>query len=156
MADNLSDVLEADILKYYFASGVIAGSSTVMTRPGAWFVSLHTSVAATETTAAWLATEITASSGASNYTRATIVASSISTGAGASTGSVGVAFSSATFLQATAAGGWGTISALGIWDAQSNGGTQNLLFWISLAAGVPVAQNDTVQIGNGAITLYMS
>lgn len=156
MADNLSDVLEADILKYYFASGVIAGSSTVMTRPAAWFVSLHTSIPTTETTAAWLATEITASSGASNYARATIVASSISQGAGASTNSYGVAFSSGTFLQATAAGGWGTITALGIWDAQSNGGTQNLLFWVSLAAGVPVAQNDTVQIGNGAITLYMS
>ena len=149
MADNLGDVLEEQILRYYFGAGTAL--STTMTRPTAWFVSLHTAAGGTsvESNASWTVTELSNMTGASSYSRASIIMSSTSTAGGSVIGH----FSSTTFLQAQA--NWGTVTHLGVWDASAISAASNILFWIPLSASVTVNSLDTVTVGNGAITLRM-
>ena len=151
MANNLGDVLEEQILRYYFG-GTVAAVSTTMTKPTAWFVSLHTAAGgtSTESNASWTATELSNMTGASSYSRAAIQLTSISTGG--ISGAVG-SFSSTTFLQAQA--NWGTVTHLGVWDASAITSSSNVLFWIPLSASVVVNSLDTVTVGNAAITLAM-
>lgn len=150
MANNLGDILEEQILRYYFG-GTVAAVSTTMTKPTAWFVSLHTAAGGTsvESNASWTATELSNMTGASSYSRAAIQMTTITTGGGSVIGS----FSSTTFLQAQA--NWGTVTHLGVWDASAITSTSNVLFWIPLSASVTVNSLDTVTVGNGAITLQM-
>jgi hypothetical protein len=115
--------------------------NTSFTALATTYVSLHTAVGATESTADWAATELTA--GAVSYARVAVAA------AGWGAPSDGLCSNLAAVAFATAGSAWGTITHFGIWD---NGtlGAGNLLFKDALAASRVIGNGDvfTFAIGN--------
>lgn len=115
--------------------------NTAFTPLATTYVSLHTAAGTTESTADWVATELTA--GAVNYGRVAVAA------AGWGAPSDGMCSNLATVAFATAGSAWGTITHFGIWDAAGIG-AGNILFKDALATSRIVGNGDvfTFAIGN--------
>lgn len=131
----MSDYLENALLDHIF-------NNVSMTSPASVYISLHTSAGASESTAAWSATELTGA--ATNYARA---AAGPSVWPAASGGTMATS-SDITF--AMAGSDWGTITHIAIWDASSAG---NLLFYAALAASRVVNNGDVARFAAGNLTV---
>jgi hypothetical protein len=144
MANNLSDVVENDILIYY-----LTAASVSVTRPSAWFLGLQSNSGTDESNAAWRAMEVTSGS---NYVRLAVGA--FATPA-ASTGSntYYTSNSAAVSFVSCGATAWGNISYISVWDSSATSGG-NLLFWSSITA-VNVTSGDTVTVAVGAVRIDM-
>ena len=59
------------------------------------------------------------------------------------------------FAQA-GAGGWGLVTAIGLFDSVDNGGSNNLLYHGSLTADKQVDENDTFKIAIGDLDITLS
>ena len=57
------------------------------------------------------------------------------------------------FAQCTDAAGWGTVIAIGLWDAATGG---NLLYWGGLTVDKLVSENDTFKIASGDLIVTVS
>lgn len=104
------------------------------TRPTNWYVGLFTS----DPTDADSGTEVSGT----NYTRETVTFTV--TGPTADNSTV-------TFA-AAGAGGWGTITHVGVYDASTAG---NLLFHGAVTTSKQIDEGDTFQISSGALTITL-
>lgn len=120
MADALSDYLEVALL-----NAVLRNTS--YTSPATVYVGLFTSSVNDDASG----TEVTGGS----YQRTSVAFS-------APNATTGVILNSGTVTFPTATGSWGTITYMGIFDAQTNG---NLLFWGSLTTPKTVGTGDVVK-----------
>lgn len=97
---SMSDAIENDFLAYYFSSG------SIITRPTAWYMSLHTADPG--------------DTGTSEVAAASYVRESLGTGFTAIP-SGGVATNLAAVTFDTPLTSWGTITHFGVWTASSGG-----------------------------------
>jgi hypothetical protein len=130
MAGSFSDYLEDKLLKHTF-------TNTAYTSPTALYVALYTA-APTDTGGG---TELSGSS----YAR-TAVTFTVSGTSTLCTNSANVEFPAAT-------GSWGTIVAIGIFDASTAG---NFLAWSDLAVNKTISTGDIFRIPAGDLDITLS
>lgn len=119
-------------------------NNTQHTSPASVYLSLHTAVGASSSSAAWAATELTGA--AVNYVR-------LATGPtywGAPGSKVITSILDATF--ATAGSDWGVVTHVGIWDASTSG---NLYFYGALSASKTVLNGDAPRFATGNLTVTL-
>lgn len=126
--DAKSDYLEDNILNHVLRN-------TAYTSPTTVYVALFTVAPADDGTGG---TEVSGFA----YARQTVTFGAPSSGTVANSGAV-------TFPQASG-GAWGTIVAMGIYDAVSGG---NLLYYGNLATSKVVGDGDQISFPNGALTV---
>jgi hypothetical protein len=132
MAGNISNYLETKLLEHSLGK-------TAFTLPTNVYAALYT-VAPTD---AGGGTEVTVANG---YAR--VVTSWNSAVNGAITNAADIRFPSAS----TATGTWGTVVALGLFDASTNG---NLLWYGPLSASVTINNGDDFRIAAGGLTITL-
>ena len=130
MAGSFSDYLEDKLLKHTF-------TNTAYTSPTALYVALYTAAP----TDAGGGTEISGSA----YVR-TAVSFSVSGTDTLCTNSAAVEFPAAT-------GSWGTIVAIGIFDATTSG---NFIAWSDLTTSKTIATGDIFRIPAGELDITLS
>lgn len=128
----------SDYLENALANLVLRNTS--YTANAATYISLHTAVGATESSASWAATEFT--SGATGYARVTVAA------AGWAAPVDGMCSNTAEVAFASAGSNWGTATHFGIWDA-SGLGAGNLLFKDALGASRIISTGDVFKFAIG-------
>lgn len=129
--DAKSDYLEDNILNHVLRN-------TAYTSPTTVYVALFTVSPADDGTGG---TEVSGFA----YARQAVTFGAPSSGTVANSGAV-------TFPQASG-GAWGTIVAMGIYDANSGG---NLLYYGDLATSKVVGDGDQISFANGALTVSES
>lgn len=129
---SFSDYLEDKILRHVF-------TNTAYTSPTAVYVALFT-VAPTD---AGGGTEVSTTSTA--YARQTATFSVSGTGTTATT--------SAAIEYPTATASWGTIVAVGIFDAATGG---NMLAWSNLTTSRTISSGDIFRIPSGSLTITLT
>lgn len=129
-----SDYLEAALLDHIF-------KNTAFAQPTNIYISLHTADPTDDGTG----TEVSGT----NYAR---VDASSSWAAASSPGGTITTNADITFA-AAGAGGFGTVTHIGIWDASTAG---NMLFSGALAASKTVAESDVFQITSSNITITLA
>lgn len=134
MAGSLSDFLENELLDHVFGGAAYSAPATL-------YVGLYT-VAPTD---AGGGTEVTGGS----YARVAVTANN--TNFPAASGGAIANGTAITFPTATAS--WGTVVALGIFDASTSG---NLLAWADLAVNKTVASGDTASFAIGDLDITLS
>jgi hypothetical protein len=110
--------------------------NTSYTSPATVYVSLHTA----DPTDAGTGTEVSGGS----YARKSATFAAPSNGVSASSADV-------TFDQAT--GSWGTITHIGIWDAESTG---NMLYHTPLTTSKTIDSGDIFKIASGSLTVTLA
>lgn len=110
--------------------------ATNFTAPTSVYVSLHTA----DPTDAGTGTEVSGNA----YVRKAATFASPSNGASATSADV-------TFDQAT--GSWGTITHIGIWDAESTG---NMLYHTPLTTSKTIDSGDIFKIASGSLTVTLA
>jgi hypothetical protein len=130
---NMSDYLEVNIRKHLFRTGSF-------TKPTVLGVALFT-VTPSDSGGG---TEVTGGS----YARVDVPPLDANWSAPDATGGLTANVAAITFPTATA--DWGTVVAVGIFDATSGG---NLLFWGPLTANKVVSNGDTFSFAIGALTI---
>ena len=133
MAGSFTDGMEVEVLK------MITGQATsiITTTPITPYVALTT----TTPTDSAAGTEVSGN----NYAR-------ISSASKWATPSAGSVANNATITFATPSGSWGTVVAMGVFDASSSG---NLLAWADLAVSKTIGSGDVVTfpVGDFDVTL---
>ncbi len=132
MAGSFSDYLEDKLLRHVF-------TNTSYTSPTTIYVALYT-VAPTD---AGGGTEVSTTS--TGYAR--------QTGAFSVSGTGTTATNSAAIEYPTATSNWGTIVAVGLFDAASTG---NLLAWADLTTNRTIGSGDIFRIPAGSLTVSLS
>lgn len=130
MAGSFSDYLEDALLKHVF-------TNTSYTSPSSLYVALYT----TAPSDAGGGTELTGD----GYARKA-VSFSVSGTTTLATNSAAVEFDAAT-------GSWGTIVAVGVFDASTSG---NLLAWSDLATSKTISTGDILRIPSGELDITLS
>lgn len=133
MAGSFSDYLENKVLDHVYGGGDF-------TRPATLYVGLFTA----EPNDAGGGTEVSGG----DYARAAVTNDATNFPAasgGAKSNGTDIVFPPAT-------GSWGTVSAIGIFDASSGG---NLLAWATLAANKAVESGDTLEIPAGDLDITL-
>lgn len=130
MAGSFSDYLEDALLKHVF-------TNTGYTSPSSLYVALYT----TAPSDAGGGTELAGSGYARKAVSFTVSGTST-----LATNSAAVEFDAAT-------GSWGTIVAVGIFDASTSG---NLLAWSELATSKAIATGDILRIPSGELDITLS
>ena len=122
----------------YLENALINGTlrATTFTAPAAVYVSLHTA----DPTDAGSGTEVSGGS----YVRKSATFAAPSNGASATSADI-------TFDQATAS--WGTITHIGILDAETSG---NLLYHTPLTTSKTIDTGDIFKIASGSLTVTLS
>lgn len=136
MAGNITDYLENKILDH-----VVGSSRPAYTQPTATYAALFT-VAPTDSTGG---TEVAL---ANNYARQSITWGAASGGAISNSADIRFPANPAT----NATGTWGTVVAIGIFDASTSG---NLLWYGPLSSSVTVTTGDSFKIATGGLTLAL-
>lgn len=139
-ATEMSDVLENEILNRYLRN------TTAITPSATVYAALHTAAGASESNAAWAATETANSNG---YARTALTFGSAASGGAISN------TAACTFPVATPAGYASAITHMGIWDSATYGGG-NILFYTALDSSVTVNLNDQVSFAIGAVSVTMT
>jgi len=129
MAGSFSDYLENELLDHVLLTGAF-------TQPSNLYVALYTAAP----TDAGGGTEVSGGSYARVQHESWDAASS---GASENTGAI-------TFPQAT--GDWGTVVAVGIFDASTAG---NLLMWADLSANKAIDSGDTAEFADGDLDVTL-
>jgi len=130
MAGSFSDYLENELLDHVLLTGAF-------TQPSNLYVALYTAAP----TDAGGGTEVSGGSYARVQHESWDAASS---GASENTGAI-------TFPQAT--GDWGTVVAVGIFDASTAG---NLLMWADLSANKAIDSGDTAEFADGDLDVSLT
>ena len=130
MAGSFSDYLEDALLKHTF-------TNTAFTSPSSLYVGLYT----TAPSDAGGGTELSGS----GYARKA-VSFTVSGTTTLATNSAAVEFDAAT-------GSWGTIVAVGVFDALTSG---NLLAWSDLATSKTISTGDILRIPSGELDITLS
>lgn len=130
MAGSFSDYLEDKLLKHVF-------TNTSYTSPSSLYLALYT-VAPSDTGGG---TELSGS----GYTRKAVTFS-VSGTTTLATNSAAVEFDAAT-------GSWGTIVAVGVFDASTSG---NLLAWSELTTSKAISTGDILRIPSGELDITLS
>lgn len=130
MAGSFSDYLEDKLLKHVF-------TNTGYTSPSSLYLALYT----TAPSDAGGGTELAGD----GYTRKA-VSFSVSGTTTLATNSAAVEFDAAT-------GAWGTIVAVGVFDASSSG---NLLAWSELATSKTISTGDILRVPSGELDITLS
>lgn len=130
MAGSFSDYLEDKLLKHVF-------TNTSFTSPSSLYLALYT-VAPSDTGGG---TELSGS----GYTREAVTFS-VSGTTTLATNSAAVEFDAAT-------GSWGTIVAVGVFDASTSG---NLLAWSELTTSKAISTGDILRIPSGELDITLS
>lgn len=130
MAGSFSDYLEDKLLKHVF-------TNTSYTSPSSLYLALYT-VAPSDTGGG---TELSGS----GYTREAVTFS-VSGTTTLATNSAAVEFDAAT-------GSWGTIVAVGVFDASTSG---NLLAWSELTTSKAISTGDILRIPSGELDITLS
>lgn len=110
-------------------------TSESVTRPTAWYIGLHTA----DPTDAGTGAEVSGGS----YVRKAV----------AFTVTNDTASNSATVTFDAATANWGTITHVGVWDAESNG---NLLFHGAVTTSKTIETGDTFQISSGNLDITLA
>lgn len=110
-------------------------TSNSATRPTAWYIGLHTA----DPTDAGTGAEVSGGS----YVRKAV----------AFTVTNDTASNSATVTFDAATANWGTITHVGVWDAESNG---NLLFHGAVTTSKTIETGDTFQISSGNLDITLA
>lgn len=132
MADNLSDYLENKLLEH-------STGKAAWTAPTHTYLGLYT-VAPTDSTAG---TEVSGG----NYARVQL------TWGAASEGSISLSANARFPAAGTASVDYGTVTAIGILDAVTNG---NLLWYSPISPTITIDTGDTFTVISGGITLSLS
>lgn len=134
MAQGFSDVIENAIL-----NGMFRGSAVSAYMPiGTVYVSLHTATLNDDGTG----TEVTGT----GYARATVAIAGWDVAAG------GTIQNAAAISFGTAGASWGTVTNVGVWNANSGG---TLLFSGTLTSSCIVNTNDTFQFAGSALKVTL-
>lgn len=139
-----------DHLEAAFLDAALRG--VTFTSPGTTFLSLHTAVGASESSAAWQATELT-TGGATNYDRASILTSQWSAPVASGAGMISTINADIAFP--TAGSSWGLITHLALWDVVTPG-TGNLYFYWTLPQARTINNGDVAQITSGNLSVTLS
>jgi len=134
MAGSFSDYLENEVLDHVLGGGDYA-------RPATVYVALFTAAP----TDSGGGTEVTGGS----YARAAVTNNATNWPAA----SGGAKSNGTTITFATPTGSWGTVVAVGIFDASSGG---NLLMWADLAVNKSVASGDVVEFPAGDLDVTLT
>lgn len=133
MSNAATNYLEDEVLDHVLGEG-----TRDFTSPANLYIALFTAVSDGE---AGTVTEVSGT----NYARTAVSFDAASGGSASNTADV-------TF-PAAGAGGFGTVTHIGIYDASSAG---NLMFYGSLAASKSVSESDIFQITAGNLTVSLS
>lgn len=134
-----SNYLENEVLDHVLGKG-----ARNFTSPANLYVALFNNVstnAAANLEAGTLTDEV---SGAS-YTRETVAFDSAASGAASNSGDIE--------FGPAGSGGWGTVTHVAIMDAATSG---NVLFWGALSASKTIAENDSLRIAAGNLTITLA
>lgn len=141
---NFSNYLEETLL-----NATLRGVD--FTAPSVLYASLHTAAGASESTAAWAATELTGS--ASNYSRLSVATSSWTDPSG-----TGLCATNTALTFPTAGNTWGTITHFALWDSANSGATPvlgNMYYWFALPTARTVNNGDTFNLTAGNVSVQL-
>lgn len=141
---NFSNYLEETIL-----NATLRG--VAYSAPSVLYASLHTAVGASESSAAWSATELTGA--ASNYSRLSIATTSWTSPTG-----TGICTSNINFTFATAGSAWGVITHFALWDSSNSGATPvvgNLYYWFALPTSRTINNGDAFNLTSGNVSVQL-
>lgn len=141
---NFSNYLEETLL-----NATLRGIA--YTAPSVLYLSLHTAVGATESAAAWTATELTGS--AANYSRLTVATASWTNPSG-----TGICATNVNLTFPAAGNAWGDITHFALWDASNSGATPvvgNLYYWFALPNMKTVGNGDVFNLTAGNVSVQL-
>lgn len=138
---SFSDYFEAQILNWF-------KGTAFPTAPTNLFIGLFSANPADAGTsgAPQDGTEATGTS----YARVSVAAATIWGAIAANGTAQKISTASAINFPTPGAGGWGTVTGIGIWDASTAG---HLLAWCDISPTETISQGDTVTINSGNLTL---
>ena len=134
-----SNYLENEVLDHVLGKG-----ARDFTSPANLYVALFDNVS-TNTAANLEAGTLTDEVDGTSYTRETVAFGVAS--AGAASNSADIEFGPA------GSGGWGTVTHIAVMDAETAG---NVLFWGALSASKTIAENDSLRIAAGNLTITLA
>ncbi len=141
---NFSNYLEESVL-----NATLRGIT--FTAPSVLYASLHTAVGASESNAAWNATELTGA--ATNYSRLSVATSAWTNPVG-----TGICTSNAAFTWPTAGNAWGTVTHVALWDTSNVGATPvvgNFFYWFVLPTPRTVGNGDAFNLTAGNVSVQL-
>lgn len=122
------------------------------TEPTELYASLHTDVGASESSAAWAATELDDAT-AINYERLIVPTATWTDPSG-----TGVCATNADLVFPMAGSAWGTVTHFALWDSQNIGATPvlgNMWYWFALPQSRIINNGDVFNLTSGNVSVQL-